>query len=693
MRRAHRQSRAARTPIVAVVLLAGALLVGAGGPSGALTGGWTVRMSSTGPVLASAISCPTASVCTAVGTGAEGGSAILRTVNGGLGWRHEPPPAGEGGLGQVSCATASFCLASGGGFHDVFVIATSDGGATWRQVGQTSGEVWLDSLVALSSTDWYEMVTSFGTPTLSRTTDGGKTWTSSTMPTPSSGESSTILGGLSCPTATTCYAVRPAGNTDGRLEVYKTTNGASTVQRVVDVAATSETSASVACWSASGCMVTGAGTGRQVLVTTNGGTSWATRQLPAASSVGVEVQCPSSASCFVLGTGAAGYVSYATSTQGTSWRSSTVDAAHGADASSVDSLSCPTTSACAATVFGGFGVYGTTDGTATWAPLHAPFGRPSLAQVACPNLRHCVAVGQGIALWSLDDGATWLAAAHSPPASAAIAAIACPVAALCLTGGSTYDAAMQSNLGVLFRSTNEGRTWNRVRLPATVPQVASISCPSATTCVALAFADTTPVAGTILRTTDGGVTWSTVALPSTLAGSVELTAVSCASSTTCLAVGPGDTGAVALVSTDAGSSWHAVTTPGFGDPEVLTCTSTTSCVTAGAGQDLGYDEELDSSVTTDGGVTWSTPAEYATGASAASISCVLATCQLLSAITNLGAPYPPLLDVSSNGGRSWTAVATPSEVETLSGLCRSPELGTLLVGTDAELGPVVLSRP
>ncbi|HLK45933.1 MAG TPA: hypothetical protein VKT18_08075, partial [Acidimicrobiales bacterium] len=388
--------------------------MGSGGTSGALGGGWTVRLSETGPVLPWTISCPTASVCTAVGGGADGGSAILRTVNGGTGWRHELPPSGEGGLLQVSCASRSFCLASGEGFHDVYVIATSDGGATWRQVDQTDGEVWLDSLVARSPTDWYEMLTYFGTPTLRHTTDGGTTWTTSTMPTPAGGESSSILGGLSCPTATTCYAVRPSANTDGRLEVYKTTDGAATVKRVADVAGSSEASASVACWSASGCMVTGAGTGHQVLVTTNGGTSWATRALPAGSSVGVQVQCPSSTSCLVLGTGAAGYVADTTSTRGTSWRSSTVEAMRAADPSSVTSLSCPTTATCAASVVGGFGLYDTTDAAATWAPMHAPFGRPPLAQVACPNLRHCVAVGQGTALWSLDDGATWLAAAHGP---------------------------------------------------------------------------------------------------------------------------------------------------------------------------------------------------------------------------------------------------------------------------------------
>lgn len=78
-----------------------------------------------------AVSCPTASDCTAVGT------AVITTSNGGATWTLRVP-YGETQLGtgpgddidSVSCATSRYCMAVSQNRH---VIVTTDGGITWTR--------------------------------------------------------------------------------------------------------------------------------------------------------------------------------------------------------------------------------------------------------------------------------------------------------------------------------------------------------------------------------------------------------------------------------------------------------------------------------------------------------------------------------------------------------------------------------
>lgn len=81
--------------------------------------------------------------------------------------------------------------------------------------------------------------------------------------------------------------------------------------------------------------------------------------------------------------------------------------------------------------------------------------------------------------------------------------------------------------------------------------LSSVSCPSASTCIAVGSI------GTILASSDGGASWQ-----SQISGTAsDLSGVSCASSSMCVAVGKAST---ILVTTNGGATWqHPVSgTPG-----------------------------------------------------------------------------------------------------------------------------------
>ncbi|MBF6557065.1 MAG: hypothetical protein IVW52_13035 [Acidimicrobiales bacterium] len=90
----------------------------------------------------SALDCPTASSCWAVGStvggaGASNGAAVIATTDGGSTWRGQVIPATVGYLSGISCSDQRHCAAVGQADQasngQGAVITTSNGGATWTQ--------------------------------------------------------------------------------------------------------------------------------------------------------------------------------------------------------------------------------------------------------------------------------------------------------------------------------------------------------------------------------------------------------------------------------------------------------------------------------------------------------------------------------------------------------------------------------
>lgn len=661
-------------------------------PAGAASTTWTTQASKPGTVLPWAVSCATRAVCTAVGGGVQDNDpVILRTTDRGRSWTRQTPPAGVGGLSAVSCPTVQFCLATGTGFHAIYSVTTTDGGATWSVAGFLGGEDWFDVVDCVSAADCYAEGADFGAA-LFHSTDGGADWSQAMLPDQGSSLSSVTRADLSCPTATTCFLVRPNLDIAGEFAVYKSDDSGGTVTLLRHVTGGSTVPDSISCWSATSCMVGGAGNGTRVLVTSDGGTRWSSLALPAGARDGVGVQCPAPSSCVLAATSSSGYLAATTSNAGASWSTAPIADVPASEPDSFGMLRCPTATACMVELPSApsFALYATADGARSWTSSPLPFGRPPLDWVQCPSSRHCAAVGPGYAMWSIDGGRTWYPSTRAPPASVSVDALACATALTCVAGGEAWDPRTQEPVGALYRSTNGGRSWNRVTLAEASFNVTTVACPTAATCVA---ATSGPSPG-FVRSTDGGLTWSDAVAPGS--SGFETPSVSCGTATTCRSVGSrsGSGAGVVLSSSDAGATWTSAVFPsGVGGVDLLDCTSATVCVASGADEDFGYSVELDTTTTDDGGATWSTPVNLGNGSYPRSLACEGATCQLVWWRYNYGAPSTTVLETSTDGATSWTVDGVPPQVLAIAAVALAPALGFVAVGTDATDGPIALSTP
>ncbi len=169
------------------------------------------------------IECFASGSCIVTGkSGAEGAQgAALYSTDGGTTWEPATMPVGIGEVGSLSCDNGADCLAitpeTATGASLYVVIATTDGGATWLTTGDdgmppeaqpfavacaSSAMCWAGgSVVAVGTTP---QVIGAGQSLLAKSTDSGQSWQASQLP--ASLATGTVVG-VSCPDATTCYAM------------------------------------------------------------------------------------------------------------------------------------------------------------------------------------------------------------------------------------------------------------------------------------------------------------------------------------------------------------------------------------------------------------------------------------------------------------------------------------------------------
>jgi hypothetical protein len=163
-------------------------------------------------------------------------------------------------------------------------------------------------------------------------------------------------------------------------------------------------------------------------------------------------------------------------------------------------------------------------------------------------------------------------------------------------------------------------TWSRQASANSADQLTSISCPTATTC--LAAAESPPA---LEVTKDGGATWSSEPAPFVV-GSVKYEVgpvhLACPTITRCYitAANPVDFGGpmIVMVSTDLGMSWSTELLPGGPLVGALACPSALTCF-------LSVTNEPSVAATTDGGTTWTyqtTPVPTGSVACATTTSCL-----------------------------------------------------------------------
>jgi photosystem II stability/assembly factor-like uncharacterized protein len=332
---------------------------------------------------------------------------------------------------------------------------------------------------------------------------------------------------LVCPSTSTCYAENLPAPPGMQAEVEVTNDGGSTWKRS-ELPVTLSSPTRLACVDADTCAILGNdGAGNaSFLETTDGGKSWTASPGPSdlTSWTGLtELSCTTAASCVALSfdpSGAsAAAEAYTTDDGGDKWSESTLppDFLPGA-------LQCVWASKCVATGFfqspdgsktasAGRVLYSTDSGV-TWATASLP--KASLTtlgpftRLSCADASDCMASFPGKdgaarrnVLVSSDGGESWSQPGASGLGDHFISGVSCPTALRCWASGialpdeSGASGPVVAREGMISSTSNGGKTWQNAQLPAGVGPVADISCPTVTSCYALAFA--APAAGGTAR--------------------------------------------------------------------------------------------------------------------------------------------------------------------------------------------------
>jgi len=429
------------TLMAAIALLATAITASSN-PAG--TGDWVLR----NPRLSLyGTSCPSASVCVAVG--ALG--TIQRTINSGTTWT--PQVSGTTNtLRSVACPTTTVCVAVGDSDTEV---TTSDG-LNWNVRAQAppSTTNQFTGVSCPSSSTCF--ATAGPIESVDKSTDGGATWTATNF------FSSFGVFSISCPTTSVCFAAGYGG------DVYATTDGGA--NWISKHSGSAYILNGINCPSTTTCVAAGILGGGLcntpvLLVTTDGGSTWAFPALGCVSgdTWGLDaVSCPGTTTCYA----SAGNGRVEESTDLVSWTLTATPTTI-----ELRSVACAGPARCVAG--GDFGVLvGTTDGT-NWSTLYQPVTVGLLNAVSCPTAGTCFAAGAGIGATG-DAGVTW-APQTTPALDVPLAAIACADATHCVAVGGSIS---PNNAEVI--ETSDGSHWS-AGSSGTPWALAGVACMNAST--------------------------------------------------------------------------------------------------------------------------------------------------------------------------------------------------------------------
>ncbi len=609
-----------------------------------------------------AVDCPTARRCEATTYSPGVETEILGSDDGGQHWhvQYDASVDPYGALLAISCSSAAVCLATGDGVGGGSVLATSDGGARWLAITPFTSldpvDVTAGTCPTAATCEIVGNLTSaidVSSPVAARTTNGGVTWMPQVVP---AGVGKLV--GLSCATALSCEAA--ALSDEGTGEMLHTADGGTTwITQAVPAASIM---ASVQCTSTVDCVAVGSsadakGARGVVVTTTDDGSTWSRRLLPVDDAKLLDVSSRSLAECVLVGvspTQLALYVRMA----GTALAVRDFPADRGVVG--MATLACPTPLRCVA-------VGSNSTGTITRGTLHVSMdqgrtwhqryldGAAVLSSVVCPTAMRCFALGgdssRGLLYGSTTSGASWHVLSRTP---AGLDEISCATASHCLVGGRD----------VLLRTDDAARTWVDARPRGASWDVTSLSCPTASECVA--GVESPSGRSSIVRTDDDARAWRTVrAVPLDV-----LSSISCPTPEACVATG----GAALDAQGAAADTWAA--TAARGSP--LARSASRHASSGGDGAFVLY--------STDGGLHWAPGVVPATAMPLVSAGCTGPSVCLAATVSLAG----PSLLATSDGGRSWHAVAAPPMTSSVSEITCGAA-GCWIIGS-TEAGSTILER-
>ncbi len=202
------------------------------------------------------VSCPSASLCIAVGNIVTSGANLAEEWNGSA-WSKQTIPAGSDTLSSVSCPSATYCVAVGATYMDK-PYALIWNGSKWSAVsvpapsGELSGLAAVSCFSPTACTATGSGLTSGGQDTLVERWNGSK-WVIQTAPNQGS---MSQLTAVSCKSATSCTAI---GNNDGAsgATLAEGWNGSTwTIETTPDPNGNSSPEA-ISCTAVSACIATG----------------------------------------------------------------------------------------------------------------------------------------------------------------------------------------------------------------------------------------------------------------------------------------------------------------------------------------------------------------------------------------------------------------------------------------------------
>ncbi len=322
--------------------------------------GWFPQLSTDDLSQIMAISCPSASVCFAVGRTVLGQTTLQTSTDGGAIWSSLTAAIGGASLSAISCPDVEHCLAVGGDL-DGDAVATSDGGSSWTPVAIPTSGYGFSSVWCLDDQHCW---VAEGLPTtvpepvgneVLTTTDGGATWSSSSAIAPTVPDASGLgLTSITCPTTTVCTAVGDEIQEEGAPIAVPVITGVIATSSDGGRAWSSQTSPdyfmyAVACMTSTNC-VTGSAGGLLHLQSADGGGSWSATPIsvPGLNAWPDAISCPDSLHCTAAGllengaspTPATPLLS--TSDGGNTWYLESTDAG----LLELDAVSCPTVTVC-----------------------------------------------------------------------------------------------------------------------------------------------------------------------------------------------------------------------------------------------------------------------------------------------------------------------------------------------------------
>ena len=529
------------------------------------------------------VSCPSATTCVAVGNAlnSAGVGTAVALVRDGTRWRLQTAPAPAGatasGLSGVSCAAADACTAVG---------------AYTSQTGQ----------VLNMAQQW-----------------NGTSWHLQAIPSPG-GTSSSRLFTISCTAASACTAVGEyfSSSAGATLPLAERWNGSRwAIQATPSPASTTLAGLqAVSCTAADACAAVGSTYSPEGIAVTLAefwnGTDWTIQPTPnpagATDSGFSAVSCTSPQACTATGNyEASSSLTLAERWNGTNWTIQPTPNPAGTASAVLNGVSCTSARACTAVGFDiGPHEYRALaehwNGT-NWTiqPTPDPGSFDTLSAVSCRSAQACTALGadssdsaESLTLAAVWDGTRWDLQTTPNPAAAApsssLVAVSCPAARACTAVGDYFGSAGRF---VPLAEARTGARWRIQSTPspagATGSYLSGVSCTSPRACVAVGYyADRVGQHRTLVETWSG-TRWRIRAAPSPAGATAsQLSSVSCPSLSACTAVGYYVIGGHIKNLAEAwnGTRWRVQPTPTpagavSADPSAVFCPDSRHCTLAG----------------------------------------------------------------------------------------------------------------